>query len=363
MIRRTRAATALASFAILAVPFALGCSSKSSAAAPGAPPAPLLLGSSKSPSAIAVDATRIYWVDDLDGTVLAAKLDGTGQVSLASGQDHPMLVAADAGDVFWVNVSSAGSTVTLVHLPPEGTPVQLYTGIGYPTGLALDATHAYLALTRTDNGSDNFTGAIFTIPRAGGPPTAIATSQAFPLGFAKQGTSVYWANLGTPTGAFSDYTGGTLNVAPETGGAATELATGIGNLFGLAVGSSIFISSRTDPPGTTNAKGTLISCPLAGCGKSNGAATTLITGAPAPYEQAMVADGDTLYYALHGDDEAAVPNGAIMKVSASAPTPAALVSARRSPCRVVLDAANVYWLEGCAFGVGAPPVGIFKAPR
>jgi hypothetical protein len=81
---------------------------------------PLLQGLS-TPSDVAVDTNGIYWVEAgtpniyLDGSVKAAKLDGTDIVVLADNQRDPRRIVLSADHVFWINRGAQGLSPCSQH--------------------------------------------------------------------------------------------------------------------------------------------------------------------------------------------------------------------------------------------------------
>lgn len=81
---------------------------------------PLIQGLS-TPSDVAVDTNGIYWVEAgtpniyLDGSVKAAKLDGTGTVTLADNQRDPRRIVLSADHVFWINRGTQGLSPCSQH--------------------------------------------------------------------------------------------------------------------------------------------------------------------------------------------------------------------------------------------------------
>jgi hypothetical protein len=61
-------------------------------------------------SAVAVDATTIYWTDTAQGALLSAPLpSGTPVTTLVSGLTNPYDIVLDADSIYWSNSTSAGS--------------------------------------------------------------------------------------------------------------------------------------------------------------------------------------------------------------------------------------------------------------
>ena len=143
------------------------------------------------PIAIALDASNIYWVEQgtsdwgspvSDGNVmkLAFDADASAMQTLASSQPSPMAIAVDANNVYY----ATADTVFKISLP-DGKSTQLATGQSQPFALVADATDVYW--------TNVFSGTLSSVPIAGGAkPVILARAQTYALGFALDNTDVYW---------------------------------------------------------------------------------------------------------------------------------------------------------------------------
>jgi hypothetical protein len=97
------------------------------------------------PFGLAVDAENVYWADFNGGAVAKVPLDGGTPVTIASSLKGPQSIAVDSSYVYWTSNSgdvmraplSGGPPISLIGSTSPGT------GIGYPYGIALDATSVY----------------------------------------------------------------------------------------------------------------------------------------------------------------------------------------------------------------------------
>jgi hypothetical protein len=92
-----------------------------------------LASAEKHPTAIAVDATSVYWTDEGDfgpgkfgigppignGTIMKMPLSGGAATTLASGQNVPVDIAVDATSVYWVVQDLSGTSGAVMKLTPK----------------------------------------------------------------------------------------------------------------------------------------------------------------------------------------------------------------------------------------------------
>jgi hypothetical protein len=125
------------------------------------------------------------------GSKIAAMATGTqGSYTLVFATD------LNQGSLFTWSFSGTGSV-----LCPSGQPTVLYNGL--IAGIAMDATSAYWT-----SGAN-----VFTVPLTGGTPMPLASDQPVPADIAVDGTNVYWIDQGTAPGT------GAVMTVPLAGGA------------------------------------------------------------------------------------------------------------------------------------------------
>jgi hypothetical protein len=143
-------------------------------------------------SSVAAAQDAVYWVHDRDIEALA--LDGGARETLTTLAPPlmPMALAQANGSLYWVTVVS----------PLQVTQLDLSSGISTP--VFVDPTGAAPALTAFIDGQSAFFGLqepvdglnqveLFSVGLDGGPLHGLATTGIeAPLGFATDGTSLYW---------------------------------------------------------------------------------------------------------------------------------------------------------------------------
>ena len=108
---------------------------------PGA--APETLAANTSPSALAVDSSSVYWTDQVAGTVNQVPRLGGIPSTLATNQATPGPIAVVGADLYWGNEGSASSPGGLMKLPAgAATPIRLVSNTSV-TSLAATADMVY----------------------------------------------------------------------------------------------------------------------------------------------------------------------------------------------------------------------------
>jgi uncharacterized repeat protein (TIGR03803 family) len=287
-----------------------------------------LISGLSDPSAVAVDATNLYFTDSVAGTVMKAALNGDAPSTLASGQTTPLAIAVDATSVYWVNDgtapnSYADGSIMKVALG-GGTPVTLASGQSYAFAIALDATSVYWA----NEGATSSDGTIMKVALGGGTPITLASGQSNPVGIAVDATSVYWANAGTTSfGNLVD--DGSVMKLPVGGGTPTTLASAQIGPMPIAIdGVSVYWATG----------GTVFKVPLSG-----GTPITLATGQSYPWLLAV--DGTSVYWTnFYG--------GSVAKVPLDGGTAVTLASGQNYALGIAVDATNLYFTNNDGAGVG-----------
>jgi hypothetical protein len=124
------------------------------------------------PQGIAVDATNVYWTDNVNMTVTKMPSAGGTATILATGQGSPYDIALDATNVYWLN-SGSGSVVKLALAGGTDAGVTLASDQNFPFAITVDATNVYWT---TYSG-----GTVMKVPISGATaPTMIASGQTSP---------------------------------------------------------------------------------------------------------------------------------------------------------------------------------------
>jgi hypothetical protein len=300
----------------------------------GPGPCPITLTSRRgqSPSAIAQDATSVYWTDPrlYHGSIMKISKCGGSATTLATGREQSTNIAVDGTSVYWADSYSAGLTGPglLLKVPLDGgTPVTLASAPSgsVACGLALDATSVYwVTVTHTDNDPPPIT--VMKVPLDGGISTtlaSIAVSGAYGLGdhvrcaLAVDSTNVYWTTYQS-----------VLKVSLK-GGAVSTLASDQAVPNSLAIDTeSVYWTTTGRAPGAY-----LMKVPLTG-----GALTTLAS--QLEYPNGLALDSTSVYWTE------SVPRTelyAVMRLPLSGGAPTTIVETLNAPLDIAVDATSIYW--------------------
>jgi uncharacterized repeat protein (TIGR03803 family) len=287
-----------------------------------------LISGVSDPTAIAVDATNLYFTDSVAGTVMKAALNGDAPSTLGSGQTTPLAIAVDATSVYWANEGTTANSYTDGSIMKValggGTPITLASGQSYAQTIAVDATGVYWA----NAGATSSDGTIMQVALDGGTPITLASGQSNSLGIAIDATSVYWVNAGTTSnGNLVD--DGSVMKLPLGGGTPTTLASAQFGPGAIAVdGTSVYWATT----------GTVFKVPLSG-----GTPVTLASAQSDPW--LMAVDGTSVYWTnFYG--------GSVVKVPLDGGTVVTLASGQNNAEGIAVDATNVYFTNYDGADVG-----------
>ena len=274
-----------------------------------------LASEQSNPSALAVDANSVYWVNYSDtGTVMKVAKNG-GQPS-PDARDGPS-GSAQHRRRLRQRVLGERHSIRPHEGPHRGRAGGAIGSVG-GTGLAVDATSAYVAAD-----GDGF---VAKEPLSAGNVTALATTYAEPYALAIDASNVYWVNEGTGAG------GSVMKVSqePVVGELTPTLKLASAQRpLGIAIDS-------TSVYWTDSLAGTVMSVPLGG-----GTPVTLASGQASP---SGIAVSEGYVYWTNN-----VGNGSVMKVSIAGGQPETL-AASTSPLAIAVDETSVYWSSSTANG-------------
>ena len=248
---------------------------------------------------VAVFGSSVYWTTSTfganDGRVTRAALDGSSPLEIATGQATASAIAVDATGVYWVTGNGATDGAVMRLATTDPAPFPFATAQSRPNSLALDGNNVYwLTVGAIGDGSD---GAVLSKAKNGGSivPSASMQHNATGTGYSMTtfGGQVYWAprGLGNTDGAVRSALG-------TGGGALTEFAVNQVRPQGIAVDGS-FVYWVDGGNGTDGL--------LQRASLTTKAVTQLAGSLANP--STVVLDGALLYFATHGNANPLISGG------------------------------------------------------
>ncbi len=152
-----------------------------------------LAGSQDRPTAIAVDASHVYWANvgtnPGTGSIVALSLSGGTPTTLASSLPGPFAIAVDSANIYWTDSNDGVNAMTLAG----GTPKLLATIVsGAGPGIVVSQGNLYFNASGTN---------IDTIAVGGGAVTTVVSGRLQPSTIATDGTNLYWNDENGATNA------------------------------------------------------------------------------------------------------------------------------------------------------------------
>ncbi len=285
--------------------------------------------SQDTPSGLAVSNGVVYWTNydaaansgnasGSGGAIMSVPTSGGTPTTVATNQDYPWAIAADANNVYWTNYDNDGagsggmtSSGAVLQAPIGGGSVTtLAMGLEDPYGIAVDASNVYFTTYAGDR--------VKSVPIGGGTVVTLAQGLSSPCYIAVSGGDAYWTNYGDGT-VQSIATGGTSPGTPTT--LATDAAKQYAN--GIAVsGSTVFFVA-------TNSPGAVWTVPTTG-----GTKTVLANMQTNAW--GLATDGTNVYWTTNNDP------GGLVSVPVAGGTATTLASELHNPTAVAADSTGVY---------------------
>jgi hypothetical protein len=136
------------------------------------------------PTDMEMIGSRLLWTDQAAGGRVAS-VDKTGDnlIGIADGQGTVTGIAVDDDNVYWITAGPNGS-VKSAPLGVQSPSAKVLASDLDGSSIAVDATTIYF--------TDNTTGVVSEMPKAGGKRKDIVTGQDRPYAIAVDGITLYW---------------------------------------------------------------------------------------------------------------------------------------------------------------------------
>jgi hypothetical protein len=276
-------------------------------------------GQDGAPHGIAVDATSVYWMNLVAGTIERMPINGGTIVTLVSGQAYSENIAVDATSVYW----AAGSSVE------AGGIYRVSIGGGVPVAIASDPTELHDAVV--SDGTDVYwtsyqTGTVTDTPVDGGASVTLASGQQAPMAIALDPLNVYWTNTSGSGAVMKAARPGGSPVLVASAQYAFQIATDLTAVYWISAGN-------------------LVKMPLGG-----GPLLTVASSLPSTNPTALAVDSTNAYVGFDEDGNEPI----LVQVPLNGDPVVTLVpgGGLQSVEGIALDAKCVYWTESDSGGRG-----------
>jgi hypothetical protein len=286
-------------------------------------------------SAIAIDATSIYWSSESAGQVVKAGKDGSAVtvLSFISGSS-PFTLAIDDTNVYWSEDSTDAPVRRCPKTGCSGVGIAVTPATLDNTGaLAVDGTNVYVA--------EYVVGAVGRAAKGGGGAlTFVATSLGDAYGLAADDASVFFSTTSI-IGAVSDTVPGAATDTDDAGPYTTLLGT-VSNALGLILASdgNLYWAENNDVGGAVKW------IPKGGASLAN------IVSANETRPLGVAVDDANVYWTAQGANSATDPdsfvyvNGYVArcpKAGCPASGPAMIATGLHNPSGIVVDDTAIYF--------------------
>lgn len=254
-------------------------------------------------SAVAVDATYVYWADRGTGAVNRRDLDGSNPITLATGQGTVEDIELEGGNVYWTN----GTAVRSVPID-GGNEVTIASGEAGPYGITVYSGVAYW--TNIGSGAIRMTGLMDKTSTPLGAPSVIVND----------GIDLYWTDASSGGDIMTVPISNTQEQQLLDENAPNELAISLGFLYWVRPASAEIVRMQA-------AMGQM--------------PTTLVSGEGLPQGLAVDAGGVYVYFTTTS------PVCQVMRVRAdSSEGPIKLADGcTDSPFGIAVGQNHVYWYD------------------
>ena len=307
-----------------------------------------------SPYNVVVDASNVYWNDAQTDAIGAVPINGSAAATfiVAAGGATGIDLAQDPVNIYFTSndfslrrVAKTGGIVT--PLTTSSTQIAGCSGSLCsisPSGLLVSGTRVIFGnASRGVSGSGNLPTAVMAIGTNATNLANLATSNAptssSPVLVATNGSVVYFAYSG-------NVTGNAIKSVALTGGAASTVFSGVGDMFAIAVtasgagAGSVFFAGRA--PGST----------IETLRRFTGSTVTLLDTLTTQHTNSIALDDANIYYPKFDSNSSSV----IARKSLTTGTETILAGVAVTNGIVgglAVDSTNVYWAAPSTIGKGS----------